>query len=311
MTQHVGVAHGQIVAGAVAEGHGVLVGWNGRRERTNETLLDVMTVADVPREWGPRVKRPAVQLARACREVAGNTYDVETVPSTDETTWDARYLLVRRPTGDGVRAGDAYGRVVLAVELREPDEGAPLLGFEPGFDPDGPALVTAITTAFWARVGADVYTAADVTKWLSDVLHRRLGAIRYGGNWYVPAGTKTVAIALCDALRESGWGSAWMHPPLPVATSAELSLGLALGLQGEVADVMADLDYARRTAREAGKPDVSPKVAEGFVAKFNAVAERMRANRHLLGEERLDESLMVVADALASLDVALGALDGR
>ena len=308
MTQHVGVAHGQIVAGAVAEGHGVLVGWNGRRERTLEQLLDVATVAGVPREWLPRVKQPAVQLARACRGVAGNTYDVEVVPATDDVTWDARYLLVRRPTGAESRAGDAYGHVVLAVELRVPDDGAPTLAFEASPDAvDGDTLVTAIRTAFWERVGADVYTAADVTKWLSDVLHRRLGAIRYGGNWYVPAGTKSVAGELCDALRTQGWGSAWMHPPLPVATSAELSLGLALGLQGEVADVMADLDYARRTAREAGKPDVSAKVAEGFVAKFHAVAERMRANRHLLGEERLDESLMVVADALASLDVALGA----
>lgn len=306
-----------LIGGAVAEGHGVLVGWDGYTEITRSQLSDVYHAAmseegvELDPAWLPNVKQAKVQLARALRDVAGTVFDVEgPVRKRDTDPWTARYLMVRRPTGSDARAGQEYGRVVLGAELYEMS-GAPLLRFDTASGHgEADPVVAAVRAAFDARTGGEVYTAADVTKWLGGVLKYRLRALRYGGNWYVPRETKKSATVLCETLRRVGWGRHWMVPPLPVADSAELSVGLAIALQADVAEIQAELAYARKVAKDEGKPDISAKQAANYAAKYNAVADDARTRLHLLGPENLKSTLDVVADALIELDSIMEAAAG-
>lgn len=305
--------HGNVVAGASAEGHGILTDWYGRGDMTRERLLDIQTIAGIPREWLPAVKDAAVQLSRACVHVAGTTYESKKVRkrpfNAEQETyqewqathpWTARYALVRRSLGHEVHTGTAYGDVVLVATLQEHADSAPVLTFDTG---EGYEVVReAVATAFEHRIGQVVYTASDVTRWLGDLLRRRLGAVRYGRTWYVPRNTRTIAEGLTDALRESGWGHSWLYPALPIATSEQLSLGLALGLQEEVAGVMADLQNARNAAHAAGRVDIGERAVESFQGKFQAIEKRIRQYEATLGPDHTRTSLDVVADALIVLD---------
>ena len=304
------LVNGDLLAGDAATGHGILTGWHGQRELIREKLLDVAAVAEIPREWLPPVKDAGVQLGRAVQEVGGVAYLAKPVrkgpriEGQEPPAWSARWTLVTRPTSDDdVIPGQKYGTVALVATLYQSEELGPRLAFERDqSDPRTYALVTAIEQAFEARIAQQRYTAADITKWLGDTLRRRLGAIRYGGNWYVPRETRDVAAALLDAVRMTGWGVNWMHPALPIATSAELATGLAISLQNEVQDVMTTLEQARQYARDAGRPDVGPRAVANYQERFKEIEARIRKAAHLLGEQHVHESLNVVAEGYVTLD---------
>ena len=311
------LAFGNLVSGASAEGHGVITDWYGRGDRTREQLIDVATVAEIPREWLPPVKDARVQLSRACAQVAGNAYRVRPVrktlvgPDATDTerqeharanAWTGRYSMARLADGRDLRAGEADGTTVLVVTLWETEDASPRLAFEgaPGEQTD--ALITAVREQFERRIAQERYVAADVTKWLGDLLRRRLGAVKLGRAWYIPRETKTVAEGLVDALRTSGWGHSWLYPPLPVATTAQLSMGLALGLQDELTGIMHDLDMARKTARDAGRADIGPRAVDSFTRRVNEVDERVTRHRALLGDDNVSNCKALIGDALVLLD---------
>lgn len=301
------------VAGQSADGHGILTGWHGRQDMTREQLIDVATVADIPREWLPSVKDAAVQLGRAVQYVAGGAYIAKPVRKGNrlnddgtQITWDARWVLVTRPTGNEAQAGETYGVVALVATLYAGDNG-PQLTFERNQQDERTlTLAAAVSEQFERRIASQRYTAADVTKWLGDTLRRRLGAVRYGGNYYVPRETRDLAEVLLATVRETGWGTNWLYPPLPVATSPQLSLGLALGLQSEVDDVMAQLETQRKVAREMGRSDIGHRAAESFIAKLNIVSQRVNDKAELLGPGRVTETNNAIFDAMIVLDELLG-----
>lgn len=317
------------VAGHSAAGHGILTGWRGWRDMTHDRLVDISTLAEIPRDWLPKVKDAAVQLGRAMQAVAGNRYWAERVRrvSDDEgnlPTWDCSWRLVRRGSSDdGAQAGDATAVVSLVVKLYDTEDGAPLLTFERDeSDFRTEPLQQEVREAFDRRIGEQRYTASDITKWLGDTLRRRLGAVRYGGNWYVPYKVvdpfgdnpwnyRDRAERLIEVMRESGWGSHYMYPALPIATSPQLSLGLSLGLQDEVAEVMTTLEAARKQARENGRPDIGENAVTSYRAKLEEINARVYEKRDLLGPERTTETLNVLADAHILLDSILEAAAAR
>lgn len=307
------LSHGNLVAGAASEGHGALVNWHGRGRMTHADLMQVVYVdAGLPQEWLPAVKDAAVQLGRAMQHVAGNAYLAKPVRKTRDAdgavieTWAARWILVRLPSAEAVIPGDKFGDITVVATLWDADSSAIQLRTEPTTDPTAYSyredLKARIQAAYDARIASEIHEASDITAWLGRLLRKECGAVRYGGAYYVPRGGRDVAGAVCDALRVSGWGVHWMQPMLPVATSAELSLGLALGLMAEVDELASAVAIARDKAREAGKADIGMRAHKNAVERLGVVVARIRTYTDVLGAERLTECLNRCADFEVTLD---------
>lgn len=298
--------HGNVVAGAAAEGHGVLVGWRGHGELTRTKLMELVAQAGIPQDWAPEIKNPNVQLTRAIQAVAGTLYNPEQVKKKNvkfakgEREWASRWMLVSRQVSDAATAGDNFGEISLVATLFDDDSGSQLV-----INTNIADLETKVRYEYETRIGAERYIAADITKWLGEVLRDRFDAVRYGGNWYVPRNNRAAAEALCEAFWAGGWGTSWMRPALPIATSAQLSLGLALGLETEVNEVMADLALQRQEAQKQGKQDISEKVATSFMIRLRAIGTRMITYSNILGDENIENCRNHIHDAMIELDKLL------
>lgn len=290
------ITHGNLVAGAAAEGHGILTAWTGRHARTGADLALIVGEL-IPSEWLPAPKEPATQLGRAMQAAAGYLYVAKPVRKSYDPekraleTWLARWMLVRMPTAEGVKAGDTFGDIELVATLRG-DENAVVLQCEvAGTDNAETAqrrsqLCEAVRTGYHALVGAQVHSASDITRWLSYTLRTRLQCVRYGSAYYAPLETRDTVEALVNALRGNGWGSHWMYPPLPVATTGQLALGLAMGLALDVQELAEDVAVYRQAVRAEGKPDIGPRALASAIAKLDAVKARINFYADRLGDAR-------------------------
>ncbi len=293
-----------VVAGAGADGHGVISGFRGDGEMTRAQLVDLATRAGLPLEWLPAPKDAGVQLRRAVQSVGGAAYSAEHERARDRQTVEARepasrWMLVRRGA-ETMTAGARFGEIVLVATLYD--------GGEIEFDGDE-GLATAVRAEFDARVGAERYVASDVTRWLGEVHRYHLDAVRYGFGWYVPRRHRNVAESICAVFwGEARWGDAWMDPPLPVASSAQLSLGLANGLKLEVEEVLVDLANARARVRDAKSDqtvDIGPRAAETYMVRLTRVAARVMSYVDTLGAENVNACRDSIHDAMIELDAVL------
>lgn len=300
------IYHGNLVAGAAAEGNGVLVGWSGRGELTRARLIEIATGAGLPVEWCPRAKDPAVQLTRAVRAAAGGLYNAEQPPrpvelAPGERAWTSRWVLVQRALSDLiVTVGATYGQIALV---------ATLYGDTLEIESEDEVLARRVRDDFQARIDGERFVAADVTAWLVSVLRENMDAVRYGGNWYIPRVWRSLAETLCTAFQTAKWGHNWMVPALPIATSAQLSAGLAHGLEAEVDEVLADIFADRARAKEEGRLDIGQRAAETFMVRLRGVGQRVVGYTDLLGGF-VDELRFRIHDAMIELDKVLdGGLD--
>lgn len=295
--------NGNLVAGAAAECHGVLVGWSGRGDLTQGALFAIADAAGIPRAWCPRAKDAAVQLTRAVRAAAGSLYNAEQARRDGESDWSSRWMLVSRTVAGDLAptAGAAYGEIALVVTLYDTASGPELV-----FDSAHTTLIEKVSTEFHARIASARYVAADVTKWLGEILRFRMDAVRYGGNWYVPRNRRAIAESICETLRESGWGTDWITPALPIATSTQLALGVCIALEKEVDDVIKDLVAARKEARDTDREDIGTRAAETFMVRLRGVGERVIAYSFHLGPELESTVRNRIHDAMVELDTVLG-----
>jgi hypothetical protein len=306
------LAAGELVAGAAAEGHGVLVSWSGRGEITRGDLMAILAAADAL-DWAPAARSGHAHAARAVASL-GNAYVVRASPvpvgestrrtrtgqlvgvplSPEARGWSARWTI-GSIAGEGA-VGDAYGRISMVAELA-PD-GTTLTVSPPGDMADA-------VVAEYRRLAADeIMGASDVTAWLRGRMHAA-GAVRLGGSWYVPTAARPVVERVVTGLAEA-WGTDWMAPPLPVATSDQLRAGLARGLAEEVDDLLAELADARRLARERGAADLGAKAAATFLQRLRSAADRSIAYATTLGEAHV---ATLRAKARAALDEITPLLD--
>lgn len=299
-----------VVAGAGADGHGVLSGWRGEGGMTRGELASLAERAGLPTEWLPSPKDADVQLARAVKAVAQATGMTDRQEKkrnrqvVEVVEWSARWLLITTSTGDERVAGGAYGNVALVVTLVDGDAGPELT-----FDCPNPALVDQVREEFNMRVGAERYVASDITNWLTDVHRFRLEAVRYGFGWYVPRVHRAQAEAICQTFwTEARWGECWMDPPLPVATSAQLAMGISNGLIAEVAEVFADLIRQReilRAKRDDQTADIGPRAAENFMVRLTRIGARVCAYDTILGASGTAACKESIHDIMVELDTVL------
>src|SRR5262249_27545143 len=152
---------GQVVGGAVAEGHGVLVGWHGDRQITRAVLLEALR--RIGREdWAPKPKDARAQAGRAMA-AAGAAYHVQADPKGaitshqgGNTSGQHRWRLGQIDSMG--QPGDAYGRTVLVMTL-EPDGRLHGAGLQ--------HLAQLIIDDYTARCAQELYTSADLTQWLA------------------------------------------------------------------------------------------------------------------------------------------------
>lgn len=153
----------------------------------------------------------------------------------------------------------------------------------------------------------EIYQAADVTAWLGGILRSEYTAVRFGVGWYVPARYAEAAGKLCQAVANLGWGSDWILPALPVATSDQLRDGIVRGLTDEVSGLIARLATERATAKyERTKGDIGPKRAGSFLAELRGIGQRIVAFGAVLGEERVAKARESVRLAIVELETVLG-----
>lgn len=298
------------VAGASAEGYGILTGWSGSGELTHARLVEIASsVPGVLATWLPSPKDPGVQLTRAIREHAA-THNVERVAKStwDRTVepreWSSRWLLVAKASTE-TTVGTKIGEVALRATLYLTDD-AP--GYELQIETSNDGLAIVLRAAFDAKIATETYQASDVTAWLAETIRARMGGVRYGGNWYVSRASRATAEGLCDALRASGWGKAWMVPALPIATSAQLAAGVANGLSEECGEIAAIVRRETEEARKESKLAIGERRAESLAFRLRDVGKRIASYRYLLGDD-LATCHGAFCDAMIELTAAIPTLN--
>lgn len=313
--------HGNLVAGAAAEGQGAMTDWLGRGSRSGAALAHICHDI-IPDAWLPAPKDAPVQLGRAMQAVAGNRYWAKPVahsadPEVRATeTWLARWILVTMPVASQVRAGEHFGDIVLVATLEGDKDVANLhTATQPTDDPAVQAertkLHEAVRSHYQALVNEQVHTASDITRWLGITLRKRLHCLRYGRAHYIPRETREQAEALVNAFRKDGWGHNWMYPALPVATSGQLSLGLALSIALDVTELANEVGLDRQEAKSKGRPDIGPKALQTRRDKLDIIKSRVNFYADRLGEARSEvdgpiRDLEVVFEEIAAVHAAEG-----
>ncbi len=316
-----------VIAGAGAEGHGVMAGFGGDGPLTRDVLLDLARRSTIDEAWFPAAKDARVQLSRAMQSVASkNGMSAEIFKKKNRQTvelrdWTSCIAMVASNGMEAIHAGEAFGTVAFVATLFDDEQGQELI-----FDvPDHP-LALAVRAEYERLTGAQLYQAADVTSWLSHIHRDMLGGVRLGFGWYVPRANRAVAEQIAQVFwEEARYGERWICPPLPVATSAQLQVGIANGLSAEVDEQLALLEGQRRTIRrtrggfnvkgvaqeggeynEAGeRVDIGARAAESFAVRFARVAHRIRDYAAQLSLELVSQCEMRIHDAMVEVDHAL------
>lgn len=325
------LAAAQVVAGAAAEGHGVLVGWRGDRQITRSVLVEALRGIG-REEWAPKPKDARAQAGRAMA-AAGGSYHVKA---------DRKGAVTR---AEGSQSGQHKWRIGQVDNMGAPGDHYGMTVAIMTLSPEGrlsgagaTAVVERIVADYASRCSQELYTSADLTAWLDGVLKTHCGAISYGrSDLYVPAKHRDSAIALCEAVSATGWGCDWLgskdRPAVPLATGEQLRTGIATGLKEEVAQVLGKLHTEREAARlekinrraaaeaitgdagvkarqaaDALHGDIGTTRAGSFLRDLKAIASRVIAFGELLGEERMGSARRAVHEAVCELE---GLLDSE
>jgi len=275
-----------LVAGAAAEGHGALIGWCGAGSLTRSKLAEILEVAGCPASWLKATKSARAYAGQAVMSLNASGLVARAVPGGPSPRW-----LVGTVGASGAEgAGEAYGLVKLAVTLT--DDGLVYEG--------DTVLATRVQGHFDAAIGSESVTAGEITRWLRGILIDQLGAVAFGGAYYVPRSSVDLAGRLCEELSRV-WGSQWIVPALPVATSEQLSEGIARGLEAEVAGIAEESAKARAARAEKSGADIGAKAATTYLLRLTAIAERVASYAPLIGDARVARIRKAANEVILSL----------
>lgn len=323
---------GELVAGSVAEGNGILVGWRGDSQMTRGALLEALDRLG-HKDWAPKPKDARAQAGRAVGTLTG--YHIK----AERKAQVIRRGMAARPSGEHrwfvgqvntmSTPGENYGTTVLVMTLSPSGE---LTGA------GDQELAAKVIADYKQRCADELYTSADLTSWLAETLKERCGAVNYAVGWYIPANHRGDAIALCNAVSATGWGNNWLgskeRPALPIATCDELRDGLVRGLKDEVAELIGKLETERAKARQEREDaiaaaraeaiangedpsvahitvrrrgDIGEDRAQTYLLSMRDISRRVLAYGELLGEERVASARGAVLDVVAELEGLLAA----
>jgi hypothetical protein len=297
-----------VVAGMGAEGHGVMTGYRASGALTLTALRELAARAGVEEQHMPKAKDAKVQLTRAMRAVASDRgMQAEQEKKKNRQTVEAREPASRWMLVSGGVAGEMpapgmpYGRLELVATLYDDARGQALV-----MDPPDSTLAIAVRDEYQRLISTKEVIASDVSKWLNEYHRDVLCAVQYGIGWYVPRAHRAMAESIVAVFwGEASYGDKWMNPPLPVASSEQLSLGLANGLCDEVAEQMkllADKRAELRAERNDQTAEITARAATSFMVRLNRIGARANAYAALLGDKLLDMCHSRIADMMIDLD---------
>lgn len=292
-----------MVAGAAAEGEAVLVGWSGKGELTRAQISERLEAAGLPTNLTPAARTAHAQAGRSTTEACGTKYDVTAERRGSLPDGAAPYAArwsISTPI-HGAAIGQPAATTIGCVTLMS----------DGSLATEGPAeLCAAIRAEFDRRCAGEIFQSADVTAWMRSVVCGTLGGVQLGGVYYVPRSGAARAEALCTSVA-AVWGTNWIAPALPVATSDQLRRGLVRGLSDEAAEILADLATQRTNAKAAfdkgdrKSADIGTRAAATFMLRLRTVAERALSYGALLGAELVTELRATVLAALATVEPLL------
>lgn len=317
------MASTDMIAGAVAEGHGAIVSWGGT-QTTRGAIVQVLEAVGLP-EWAPRAASPEAHAGDTIERLNQSGYVVRKAPAkvAGERNWTVASI---RHHGS---VGDSAGDVVCSFRLV-----GDVLTYS------GPAKMgDSVLETFAGRVAAERYKASDITTWLGRCLRGNLRATRFGLGWYVPQRHVKVATELCEALSKV-FGSDWITG-LPVASSDQLRAGIARSLGQEVDELLNRLANERaaaaaskseaidRAATELNnvppgmgqrriqmanaldaanrlRGDVGDARIKTFLSELRTITERVVSYGRILGDHHVDEARVKLRDAMVALETIRG-----
>lgn len=295
--------HGHVVAGSAAEGHGILSHWAGERSLTVARVDEIGTRAGIDKEHLPKARKPETYAHAAVRQVAQQLGFYATKEKRDrlaaDQDFDHKWRL--QPLAQSGEAGESAGAIALVVTLKKGE-----LTFASDATTKSSLAAEEIARVYAEMKGAEVLTAGQVTSWLGAYLRDQLSAVKYGGCWYVPQGTRAAAERVIESFATSGWGSDWMYPPTPIATSEQLARGVANGLAAEVEELhrFQEEDTARTTEKKLGE-----RGARNYLARYKNKLARVKAFQLVLGEALVAEVKAKIEQKVATLETSLAGTD--
>ena len=311
--------HGQLIAGAM-EGTGVLVGWSGAGSITRGAILKALE--GVPRVLPPRQTSAKAHAGRVMDRLTREGMVVRVARGLDHVKGSSRWTVGQINHASAV--GGSLGQTTMTVVLNNTSGALTIDG--------GGALADKIQVDYRALVDAELYQSGDITSWLSGALRYYFDAVRFGAlGLYVPARHAAAAAALCKAVADVGFGTDWVLPALPIATTDQLRDGIVRGLTSEVDALMARMATERETAKlhkvnqlasaesitgDAGlrardaahrlSGDIGATRGQSFLKDLRAIGARIVAYGEVLGEDRLASAKEQVRQAVIELETVLG-----
>lgn len=273
----VAAARQDLVAGAAAEGHGVIFSWSGSGEMRVGALADMCRAYGLER-FAPTSVSAHLLAGRAIRGNTGGALTVKSCKRGKDDTWAAKWILVAINTL-GADVGGRIGDVCATVELDNTGEMS-AFGDSHWWD-----VCESIVADYKRACELEIMSASDVTRWLHST-SAALGGVRVGTNAYLPAATRERLEAFVATL-SAQWGDNWMLPT-PIATSAQLLDGIASGLAREIADFNAAINAMRDQARTRGAEDIGKRAVASKLQDCESLAERVRGFANMIGETRTE-----------------------
>jgi len=279
------------IAGQAAAGEGAMAGWRGQSKLSHQSILAGLENAGLPSNWAPKVKSPIAQAGHAVRLLNNKSYVVRRDKTADLSpvkglarTCNARWSIGKAVQGKNV--GDAMGPLVCTVEVS---------GTTLTYKGDD-TLGNQILATFNGLMDNQVHQAGDVTTWISDLLWNHCGATGLGLGYYIPQTGKTLAQKITDMVASLGWGTNWINPLLPIATSDQLKLGIARSLADDVKSIGATLNtYIEKNEMDAGKAGL-------LLNKTTTIQDRLTSYRLFCGEEAMDSTIRILNSLIETLN---------
>ena len=158
-----------IIAGQAAENCGAFTGWDGRGSLDRATLVACRETANLPQSANPPSKSDVNYLGKAVRDLTNLGYVVRSAKTPKYTKNDAgvasrpfrKRFVVAVADAAVANIGEPVGTVVMIATLKDDDSEVILEG--------NPDLCARVQAEYEAAMGAESFTAGEVTQWLRSV----------------------------------------------------------------------------------------------------------------------------------------------
>ncbi len=280
-----------LIAGAVAEGNGIIFAWRGSGELTLGQIEDLCAKHNLS-HLVPESKSTHALAARAIRSAIGSGYALKALSKPKGAAYAARWAWSTVDGHADLNLNDNSGQVAGIAQLNL-DNTLVCEGVHS----------TKIGEEYNRLKNGEVFSAIDITNWIAGFV-RSANGIKLGTAHYLPSNVvSTYEHFIVDL--SNNWGDDWLLPT-PIATTEQLRIGLSKGLFAEYNDLLSELQSADKAAKERKAVGLGVRAATSFVRKFTELQERAKGFAVLIGAERVNVVVQACAEQVNTLSNLAG-----